>query len=141
MCSCAARIRVGFIRDAWYHPWAGTFLRVPLAHILFREEALIRWRSNFKTDGATGLARCGWLDQMTIRRFERLVRRVVRVCRAGDHPCQKTAVLHSVLTREFTTAMCLPSGQTLSSRRRRFGRRRRKAGLANKRATLSSWKP
>jgi SAM-dependent methyltransferase len=38
----------------WYHPRGGHLFSVfPWAHLLFSEKALIRWRSDFKTDGAT----------------------------------------------------------------------------------------
>ena len=38
----------------WYHPLGGHLFSVfPWAHLVFSEKALIRWRSTFKTDGAT----------------------------------------------------------------------------------------
>jgi len=38
----------------WYHPLGGHLFSVfPWAHRLFSEKALIRWRSDFKRDGAT----------------------------------------------------------------------------------------
>src|SRR5207245_8009444 len=38
----------------WYHPLGGHLFSVfPWAHLIFTEQALIRWRSDFKTDGAT----------------------------------------------------------------------------------------
>jgi 2-polyprenyl-3-methyl-5-hydroxy-6-metoxy-1,4-benzoquinol methylase len=38
----------------WYHPLGGHLFSVfPWAHLIFSEKALIRWRSTFKTDGAT----------------------------------------------------------------------------------------
>jgi SAM-dependent methyltransferase len=38
----------------WYHPLGGHLFSVfPWAHLLFTEKSLIRWRSDFKTDGAT----------------------------------------------------------------------------------------
>ena len=37
----------------WYHPLGGhLFSLFPWAHLLFTETSLIRWRSDFKTDGA-----------------------------------------------------------------------------------------
>jgi hypothetical protein len=46
----------------------------PWAHLIFSEQALIRWRSDFKSDGATRFSEvAGGLNQMTIRRFERLI--------------------------------------------------------------------
>lgn len=60
----------------WYHPLGGhTFSVFPWAHLIFTERALIRWRSDFKTDGATKFCEVeGGLNQMTIARFERLVK-------------------------------------------------------------------
>jgi SAM-dependent methyltransferase len=38
----------------WYPPLGGHLFSVfPWAHLIFSEQALIRWRSDFKTDGAT----------------------------------------------------------------------------------------
>jgi SAM-dependent methyltransferase len=59
----------------WLHPRGGhTFSPFPWAHMLFSEAALIRWRSDFKKDGATRFAEVdGGLNQMTIRKFKRVV--------------------------------------------------------------------
>lgn len=92
----------------WYHPLGGHLFSVfPWAHLLFSEEALIRWRSDFKTDGATKFGEvAGGLNQMTIGKFE---------CFIADSPFQlveldlvpirKLKPLHNRLTREFTTAL------------------------------------
>lgn len=92
----------------WYHPLGGHLFSVfPWAHILFSEKALIRWRSTFKTDGATRFSEvAGGLNQITIRKFEKLV--------AGSDfylsnlegvPIEKLRPIHNRLTREFTTAL------------------------------------
>lgn len=59
----------------WLHPLGGHLFSVfPWAHLVFTEPALIRWRSRFRNDGATRFSEVeGGLNQMTIRRFERLV--------------------------------------------------------------------
>lgn len=59
----------------WYHPRGGHLFSVfPWAHLLFSEEALIAWRSQFKADGATKFREvAGGLNQMTIARFERII--------------------------------------------------------------------
>jgi SAM-dependent methyltransferase len=59
----------------WRHPLGGHLFSVfPWAHLLFSERALIRWRSDFKTDGATRFGEVeGGLNQMTIARFEHLI--------------------------------------------------------------------
>ncbi len=92
----------------WYHPLGGHLFSVfPWAHLLFSEKALIRWRSDFKTDGATRFSEVeGGLNQMTIRRFEEVV------SRSGFHfasmelvPIRKLRPFHNRRTREFTTAV------------------------------------
>ena len=92
----------------WYHPLGGHLFSVfPWAHLLFTEHALIRWRSDFKTDGATRFSEvAGGLNQMTIRRFERLVA-------ASDFefehfeavPIRKAKLFWTPFTREFFTAI------------------------------------
>jgi SAM-dependent methyltransferase len=59
----------------WYHPAGGHLFSVfPWAHLVFTESALIRWRSDFKTDGATRFSEvAGGLNQMTVKRFKQLV--------------------------------------------------------------------
>lgn len=59
----------------WLHPYGGHLFSVfPWAHLIFTERALLRWRSDFKTDGATRFGEVeGGLNQMTIHRFRRLV--------------------------------------------------------------------
>jgi SAM-dependent methyltransferase len=59
----------------WLHPLGGHLFSVfPWAHLLFTERALIRWRSDFKTDGATRFHEVeGGLNQMTVRRARALL--------------------------------------------------------------------
>ena len=59
----------------WFHPYGGHLFSVfPWAHLVFTEAALIRWRSDFKTDGARRFCEvAGGLNQMTIRRFQEIV--------------------------------------------------------------------
>jgi SAM-dependent methyltransferase len=92
----------------WYHPLGGHLVSVfPWAHILFSEEALMRWRSTIRSDGAKRFGDVeGGLNQMTIARFKRLV---------ADSPFQfaafepvairKLRPIHNRLTQEFTTAI------------------------------------
>jgi SAM-dependent methyltransferase len=92
----------------WYHPLGGHLFSVfPWAHLLFSEKSLIRWRSTFKTDGATRFSEvAGGLNKMTIERFERLVA-YSSFRFAGNElvPIRKLRYLHNRLTREFTTAI------------------------------------
>jgi SAM-dependent methyltransferase len=92
----------------WYHPLGGHLFSVfPWAHLIFEEEALIRWRSTFKTDGATRFGEvAGGLNQMTIGRFEKLVAASPFKLAAIDLvPIRKLRPFHNRLTREFTTAV------------------------------------
>jgi SAM-dependent methyltransferase len=59
----------------WFHPFGGHLFSVfPWAHLIFTEKALLRWRSDFKSDGARRFHEVeGGLNQMTVARFKRLV--------------------------------------------------------------------
>lgn len=92
----------------WYHPLGGHLFSIfPWAHLVFTEKALIRWRSDFKTDGATsfrGVA--GGLNQMTIARFERIVEKSpFRFAEFEAVPIRKLSFFANKLTREFSTAI------------------------------------
>ena len=91
----------------WYHPLGGHLFSVfPWAHLIFTEEALIRWRADFKSDGAKRFDEVeGGLNQMTIRRFERIVSESpFEFARFEAVPIRKLRILANRLTREFTTA-------------------------------------
>lgn len=91
----------------WYHPLGGHLFAVfPWAHLIFTEASLIRWRSQFKADGATRFSEvAGGLNQMTIGRFLKLVAQSpLRVAELELRPIRRLAPLHNRLTREFTTA-------------------------------------
>jgi SAM-dependent methyltransferase len=92
----------------WYHPLGGhLFSPFPWAHLLFTEKSLIRWRSDFKTDGATRFGEAeGGLNQMTIRHFQSIV--AVSDFKFAEFeavPIRKLKPLANRLTREFTTAI------------------------------------
>ena len=92
----------------WFHPLGGHLFSVfPWAHLVFTESALIRWRSEFKTDGATRFGEvAGGLNQMTVSRFERLVAdSPFRMSHFEAVPIRKLQSVASPLTREFTTAI------------------------------------
>lgn len=92
----------------WYHPNGGHLFSVfPWAHLIFAEKSLIRWRSTFKTDGAKTFRECqGGLNQMTIRRFEKLVEASpFRFAELEAVPIRRLRRLHTRLTREFTTSI------------------------------------
>jgi SAM-dependent methyltransferase len=92
----------------WYHPLGGHLFSVfPWAHLIFTEKALIRWRSDFKRDGATRFSEVeGGLNQMTIRRFEQLVARSDFQLESFETvPIRRLRPVANKLTREFTTAI------------------------------------
>jgi SAM-dependent methyltransferase len=92
----------------WYHPLGGHLFSVfPWAHLIFSEEALIRWRSTFKTDGATRFSEvAGGLNQITISKFEELVAASpLKFASLKLVPIRKLRHFHNRLTREFTTAV------------------------------------
>jgi SAM-dependent methyltransferase len=92
----------------WYHPYGGHLFSVfPWAHLLFSEAALIQWRSDIRRDGARAFNEvAGGLNQMTLRRFERLIQgQGMRVERLEMVPIRKLARVHNRWTREFTTSV------------------------------------
>lgn len=92
----------------WYHPLGGHLFSVfPWAHLLFSEEALVRWRSDFKKDGAKKFGEvAGGLNQMTIRNFEKLLASSPFKTKDLELvPIRKLKMVHNSLTREFTTAL------------------------------------
>ncbi|MBC7842760.1 MAG: class I SAM-dependent methyltransferase [Gemmatimonadaceae bacterium] len=92
----------------WYHPLGGHLFSVfPWAHLLFTEAALIRWRSDFKTDGARRFGEvAGGLNQMTIGRFEQLVANSpLRVVQLEAVPIRRLQPIANAMTREFTSAI------------------------------------
>jgi SAM-dependent methyltransferase len=103
----AGEVLVSF-GPTWYHPLGGHLFSVfPWAHLMFSEKALIRWRSTFKTDGATRFGEvAGGLNQMSIARFERLISASpLQVASLELIPIKKLRHFHNRLTREFTTAV------------------------------------
>lgn len=92
----------------WFHPLGGHLFSIfPWSHLLFTEESLIRWRSDFKSDGARRFCEVeGGLNQMTIRRFERLLAASgFRVDRFETVPIRKLRILHNRLTREILSSI------------------------------------
>ena len=92
----------------WYHPLGGHLFSVfPWAHLIFSEKALIRWRSDSKTDGATRFGEvAGGLNRMTIGRFKALVADSPFEFASFELvPIRKLRHFHNRLTREFFTAI------------------------------------
>jgi SAM-dependent methyltransferase len=100
-------VRVEF-GPPWYHPLGGHLFSVfPWAHLIFTENALIRWRSDFKSDGATRFSEvAGGLNQLTIRRFEKLVSESeFQFSSFQAVPIRRLRPISSPLTREFFTSV------------------------------------
>ncbi len=92
----------------WYHPLGGHLFSVfPWAHLVFSEKCLIRWRSDFKSDGATRFSEIeGGLNQMTIRRFEKLISESDFEFKNFESvPIRGAKLFSNRLTREFLTAV------------------------------------
>jgi len=101
------RILVSFATP-WYHPYGGHLFSVfPWAHLVFSEQALLRWRADFRDDGARRFGEVsGGLNQMTVGWFERLVRESgLGIDFLETVPIRGLGVAHNHLTREFTTAL------------------------------------
>jgi SAM-dependent methyltransferase len=92
----------------WYHPLGGHLFSVfPFAHLIFTEDALIRWRSDFKKDGAKKINEVsGGLNRMTISRFQKLIDESdFRFSRFDCVPIRRLRRIAGPWTREFTTAV------------------------------------
>ena len=103
----AGEVLVSF-GPTWYHPLGGHLFSVfPWAHLIFNEKALLRWRSTFKTDGATRFSEvAGGLNQMTIAKFEELVAgSPLKFASFELIPIKKFRRFHNRVTREFVTAI------------------------------------
>jgi 2-polyprenyl-3-methyl-5-hydroxy-6-metoxy-1,4-benzoquinol methylase len=99
----------------WYHPTGSHLTELPpWTHVFFSEAAVMGWRALMRPDGARTYADA-FLNQMTIARFERLVRdsdfemQSLRLV-----PIRPLRWLHNRLTREFTTStvravLCKPA--------------------------------
>jgi len=59
----------------WLHPYGGHLFSIfPWSHLLFSEKSQVRWRSDFKFDGATRFSEIdGGLNQLTISQFEKII--------------------------------------------------------------------
>jgi SAM-dependent methyltransferase len=92
----------------WYHPYGGHLFSVfPWAHLVFTEKSLIRWRSDFKADGATRFREVeGGLNQMSVRRFKRIIELSCLECvNINLRPIRPLRWIHNKFTCEFTTAL------------------------------------
>jgi len=92
----------------WYHPLGGHGFSVfPYAHLLFTEGVLMRWYREESSSEARHFGEVrGGLNQMTIRRFERIIGQSDFVFENLEAvPIRKLRRLANRLTREFTTSV------------------------------------
>jgi SAM-dependent methyltransferase len=92
----------------WYHPYGGHLFSIfPWAHLVFSEQSLIRWRSQFKSDGATCFKEvAGGLNGMTVRRFRKLLDRSGFVVQQFETvPIRRVPFQPVGLLREFFTSI------------------------------------
>jgi SAM-dependent methyltransferase len=92
----------------WYHPFGGHLFSVfPWSHLLFSETAQIRWRGDFKRDGATQFSEVpGGLNKMTIKRFLKLVDESPFGLESFyARPIRPVGWAHNRFSREFTTSI------------------------------------
>jgi SAM-dependent methyltransferase len=91
----------------WYHPLGGHLFSVfPWAHLVFAENTLLQWRSDFKSDGARRFGEVeGGLNQMTVARFESLVAASGFKAESFEAvPIRRLRHIANRATREFTTS-------------------------------------
>jgi SAM-dependent methyltransferase len=92
----------------WYHPLGGHgFSIFPWAHLVFTENVFMRWyRDGSGTDAKHFAEVRGGLNQMTIRRFEKIVAQSDFEIQSFEAvPIRKLRLLANHATREFTTAV------------------------------------
>jgi SAM-dependent methyltransferase len=92
----------------WFHPYGGHLFSVfPWAHLIFSEQALCRWREHIRKDGARRFSEVeGGLNQMTIRRFRRLVKdSPFHLDRLETVPIRAARFFHNRMTQEFLTSV------------------------------------
>jgi hypothetical protein len=99
---------IAMFGPTWFHPFGGHLFSVfPWSHLIFSEKALIRWRSDFKSDGATRFHEVdGGLNEMSIKRFERIVGGSEFEFESFEAvPIRNLRRFHNRLTREFLTSI------------------------------------
>jgi SAM-dependent methyltransferase len=107
----------------WFHPLGGHLFSVfPWAHLIFTEKAFIRWRSDFKSDGATRFCEVeGGLNQMTVRRARQLLdKSAFTIASFEAVPIKRVRAISRWLPREFFTSVVrctlIPANPTAASR-------------------------
>jgi SAM-dependent methyltransferase len=91
----------------WYHPLGGHLFSVfPWAHCVFSEYAMVTWRSGLPGKRPTKSVREAGLNQMTLRRFERVVAESPFEFASFEAvPIRKLRMIAKYPLREFTTSI------------------------------------
>ena len=92
----------------WLHPYGGHLFSVfPWAHLIFTERVLIRWRADFRQDGARSFGEVdGGLNQMRIAEFQRLVEdSPLKIDWLETVPIRGLAILRHRYFREFGSSL------------------------------------
>ena len=102
-----ARVLASF-GPTWLHPHGGHLFSVfPWSHLVFTEQALIRWRADFKHDGATRFSEvAGGLNRLTIAGFEHIVAASpMKIVALDTVPIRGMAWLKHRAVREFGSSL------------------------------------
>lgn len=104
----------------WYHPYGGHLFSVfPWSHVLLTERAQMKWRSEFKDDGATRIREvAGGMNQLSIGRILAIIEASeFQVEHLHLVPIRPLRWAHHRLTREVTTSVvqCILRKATASS--------------------------
>ncbi len=92
----------------WLHPRGGHLFSVfPWAHLLFSEDALCRWRGQFRADGAGQFCEVeGGLNQITIAKFLTMVASSpFEISYLKLHPIGPFRLFHNRWTQEWFTSV------------------------------------
>ncbi len=94
----------------WLHPYGGHLFSVfPWSHIIFSEYSLIKWRSDFKSDGASRFCEVeGGLNKITISKFEDIVNQSYFMFEWIDTiPVKKVILFKKKMLREFFSSLVI----------------------------------
>ncbi len=92
----------------WLHPYGGHLFSIfPWSHLIFTENAQIKWRSDFKTDGATKFSEVeGGLNKLTISEFESIVAdSPFRIHDLKTIPIKGISIFKNRMFREFGSSI------------------------------------
>jgi hypothetical protein len=89
----------------WLHP-RGSHIPIPVVwnHVFFTEKSLLKWRAQYRDDGARNWTEAG-MGRMTIKKFIEVVKAEGFLFEEFEAvPIRATRFLHNRLTWEFLTS-------------------------------------